>query len=187
MTVANDVEHVDLGIYPAIVKSSSLRTSSQKGTPYVAVIAELNDEDFKGLTVYCDIWVTPRSRDLALRQLSICGFDPDEHDWGDLDLDASSVIVGNEIEVEVEDDSYRGKTRKRANIYLGESGGGRASASDIAAILGNGDPTEAVRNTLETPGKGETPRKPRKAKGTPTEPAPEAPDDSGVDGDDIPF
>ncbi len=189
--MANDIEHLDLGIYDATITGTSIRKSPARGTPYANLACELDG----GYNVFVEIWLTHAAQERALEDLGACGFDPAKHSTRDLNKGTDSPLVGSHVAVEIYEDTFKDKTRKKAQIYR-ESGGSTPTDEDL-------DKTDALlRGDKKPPSGGRGRRTGSSAKETPEKPAPGAPPEArpnpdaepgSLDGptqqeeDDIPF
>lgn len=100
------------GVQNATIVSHSVYTK-ENGTVDVSVKVEFAPQD--SLTAH--IYITEKSKGMARAALKKCGFDPDEQDVWDLD-DRPTLLAGNKVQVDVFDDDYNGKTRRKAEIVI---------------------------------------------------------------------
>jgi hypothetical protein len=168
------------------IASHGLSRSGQKGTPCIAVVFE--DEAGQRITYYG--YLTDAALEYTVRALETMGWKPAEHDWRVDVLNDTDLLVGNLVEIVVEEEEYEGKVRSKVR-FVNEIGGamGERMPPDEAVVFA----TDLRARILTS--KGPSPSKSPGAKPPPRRPAPPArqpvPADPGpVDDfnlDDVPF
>jgi hypothetical protein len=81
------------------------------------IFVNLKLELGSGDKVYSKIYLTEKSMGIARARLKRCGFDPDRQALEDIDQNAS-LLTGNEVLVDVYEESYQGKQQIRVDVVI---------------------------------------------------------------------
>lgn len=102
---------MNIGRQNAEIISTKLKCT-QKGTDYVAISVMVGDEQGE-----ISVWLTHRSMGMARAQLAICGFDIEKHGLEALE-NQPELLRGTVIPVDVDDETYNGKTTRKIQIAM---------------------------------------------------------------------
>lgn len=106
------------GTYHATVEKTWF-TTSQAGTPGLCVKVSIEDEWDKDVSLIGTIWLSEKAMPMARRQLRALGFDPDAND---LDAIGDTIdLVGNKVDVQLKEESYKGRTELRISMFGGNA------------------------------------------------------------------
>lgn len=139
---------INLGVQDATIVGTSVYTK-ENGTVDISVKLEFGPNEYMTAHIY----VTEKSKHMARAALKKCGFDPDTQDIFDLDA-AQSPLIGNGVKVDVFDDEYQGKTRRKVEIVI-EKKKPDANAMKKASLMlreaksADEQAEEAVQNIIE--------------------------------------
>ena len=98
------------GVYKARVVSH-VWTTSQTGSPGLAVKVGILGDDFAEETIIGTVWITQKSAGMARQQFKALGLDVDRQDFNDIGNGIS--LVDNEVEVILEEQEYKGRVNIR--------------------------------------------------------------------------
>lgn len=102
---------MNIGRQKAEIISTKLKCT-QKGTDYVSISVMVGDEQGE-----IAVWLTHRSMGMARAQLAVCGFDIEKHGLEALE-DQPELLRGTIIPVDVDDETFNGKTTRKINIAM---------------------------------------------------------------------
>ena len=121
------------GIYPARVIATWLAESAKKKTPYVNLKFSVMDGD-QEITNFLPIWISDKAIGMARKSLKLIGFDLEKESIYTL-ANGSTLLAGNEFEVEVFEEEYKGEMQTKYRIPMGDAPLSAESASKVDAML----------------------------------------------------
>lgn len=121
--------------YRAIAIATTLGTSSQKGTPFVAVNFQIvDDEQYAGETTPAWLgYITDRAQERTVESLQHMGYEGDNlEDFADLDRAACEKLLPNVVEIVCEPEAFTGDDGIEREVlkvqWVNRVGGGRYKA-----------------------------------------------------------
>lgn len=102
---------MNLGRQKAEIISTKLRCT-QRGTDFVSISVMVGDEQGE-----ISVWLTHKSMGMARAQLAICGFDIEKQGLEVLE-EQPELLRGKVIPVDVEDETYNGKTTRKILVAM---------------------------------------------------------------------
>jgi hypothetical protein len=96
---------------------AALCSSSQKGTPYVGVLFEVQEGEDQGCQIKAELYLTENTRDRAIESLIHCG-------WDGEDLDDLSTVGSKDCQIVVGEEDYKNQVRLKVQWVnaIGASG-----------------------------------------------------------------